>query len=74
MLYVDCIAKVFFKQAVQDSPFQLIVITNCQTHKNRSFPDERAQSMRPHVQFIRYNIAEMHRVHLAVIQFTPQRL
>lgn len=25
--------------------------------------------MRPHVQFIRYNIAEMHRVHLAVIQF-----
>ena len=29
--------------------------------------------MRPHVQFIRYNIAEMHRVHLAVIQFTPQR-
>lgn len=30
--------------------------------------------MRPHVQFIRYNIAEMHRVHLAVIQFTPQRL
>lgn len=27
--------------------------------------------MRPHVQFIRYNIAEMHWVHLAVIQFTP---